>query len=88
MQRELLVMKWDPEACSEDNIQEVISMIVVELEEMEYMTILKTDWYPDTFYNLIKRYQFNVIVKNVKTGERTAIRTFGARFPVVQEKIA
>ncbi|MGF7534944.1 hypothetical protein AAGG74_14835 [Bacillus mexicanus] len=73
-------INWDNE---EVEYEEVLSLPVYELPNETYLHIIRAKWFSDEFYSLIKNHSFSIVVKNTDTGETTAIRTFGTRFPLL-----
>lgn len=65
-----------------------LTVPLIEMSNEEYLTFIQSKWFDDDIYNFIKRHRYCIVVKNVQTGEKTAIRTFGARFPMVTTKVA
>ncbi|MED4284931.1 hypothetical protein P4679_23730 [Priestia megaterium] len=61
---------------------------LIEMSNEEYLCFIQVKWFNDDIYNYIKKHKYCIVIKNAQTGEKTAIRTFGARFPMVTTKIA
>ena len=61
---------------------------LIEMSNEEYLYFIQIKWFSNDVYNFIKKYKYCIVIKNVQTGEKTAIRTFGARFPMVTTKVA
>ncbi|MGF9891436.1 hypothetical protein ABEX78_22495 [Priestia megaterium] len=65
-----------------------LTVPLIEMSNEEYLCFIQSKWFNDDIYNFIKKHRYCIVVKNVQTGEKTAIRTFGARFPMVTTKVA
>ena len=68
--------------------KKVLSLPIIEMSDEDYFRVLTANWFSEEFYDLIKKHKFSIVIKNIKTGEKTLIHTFGARFPLVISKIA
>lgn len=65
-----------------------MTLPVFEMEHAEYTRTLQTKWFSDEFYELLSKHRYSILLKNITTGERTAIQTFGARFPLIASPVA
>ncbi|MCK2000623.1 hypothetical protein MZM54_04380 [[Brevibacterium] frigoritolerans] len=90
MKKGTFMVSWDADACEKEKhtFKEVLSLHIVEMSNEEYIHTIESKWFSDKFYSLIQKHNFSVVIQNTITGERTAIRTFGARFPMVLTKVA
>lgn len=90
MNNQEFILNWTTEVCEKEKetFKEVLSLPVIEMTNDEYLHTIGADWFSEEFYEVIKKHNFTVVIKNNETGERTAIRTFGARFPMVLSQVA
>lgn len=65
-----------------------LNLPVFEMEHEEYIKTLQSKWFSDEFYELLSKHKFSILLKNIQTGEETALQTFGARFPLITSIIA
>jgi hypothetical protein len=90
MKKETFILKWDTDGFGNEKqfFKEVLSLPVIEMSNEDYLHTIESKWFSEEFYSLIRKHNFSFVIKNIQTGERTAIRTFGARFPMLVSKIA
>lgn len=91
MTNQKFILNWDDIELYDNEqrtFQEVLSMPIIEMTHIEFLHTLEADWFSEEFYNLIKKHNFSVVVKSIKTGKKAAIQTFGARFPMVVTEVA